>query len=101
MDQYWSKKRKIQSTITMTQNNMYNCKSRLICCRNTIVKHLLLNIIISIDYIKSKKNIVDLLTKDLSRKLIYNSLREIGRKLLKIKEYNYNNLNLLTRDLKI
>jgi hypothetical protein len=86
MDQYWSKKRKIQSTITMTQNNMYNCKSRHICCRNTIVKHLLLNIIISIDYIKSKKNIVDLLTKDLSRELIYNSLREIGRKPLKIKK---------------
>jgi hypothetical protein len=73
----------------MTQNNI--SKSRHICCRNNIVKHLLLNIIISINYIKSKKNIAHLLTKDLSKELIYNSLREIGRKPLKMKKYNDNN----------
>jgi len=54
---------------------------------------LLLNIIISINYIKSKKNIAGLLTKDLSKELIYNSLREIDWKPLKMKKYNDNNLN--------
>jgi len=52
-----------------------------------------LNIIIFINYIKSKKNIAGLLTKDLSKELIYNSLREIAWKPLKIKKYNDNNLN--------
>jgi len=60
----------------MTQNSI--SKSKHICCQNNIVKHLLLNIIISINYIKSKKNIAGLLTKDLLKELIYNSLREIG-----------------------
>jgi hypothetical protein len=34
---------------------------------------MLLNRIISINYVKLKENITDLLTKDLSKELIYNS----------------------------
>jgi hypothetical protein len=39
---------------------------------------LLLNIIIFLDYVKSKKNIICPLTKTLSKELVYNSLRKIG-----------------------
>jgi len=70
-------------TIGMTQSSMYNEKSRHIRCRHNIVKHLLLNEIISIDYIKSKKNIMDPLTKDLLRELVYNSSRKLNLKPLK------------------
>lgn len=45
--------------------------------------HLLSNKIIFIDYVQSKKNIVDLQTKDLSKKLVYNSSKEMSLKPLK------------------
>jgi len=49
---------------------MYNEKFRHIHHRHNTVKHLLLNVIIFIDYIKSKENITDQLTKGLSRELV-------------------------------
>jgi hypothetical protein len=56
---------------------MHNCKSRYICR-----KHLLSNKIISIDFVKSNKNITDPLTKGLSRELLCNS--HIGKICLKL-----------------
>ena len=49
---------------------MYNGKSRHICHRYNIVKHLLLNEIICIDNVKSKENTRDPLTKVFSRELV-------------------------------
>ena len=59
---------------------MYNGKSR----HNTIRK-LLSTGIISIDYVKSKDNIADPLTKGLNRELVEKSSRGMGLK--PIKEY--------------
>jgi hypothetical protein len=56
-----------QSAIGRAQSSMYNDKSKYVHHRYNIVKHLLFNEIISIDYVKSKENIVDLLTKGLLR----------------------------------
>jgi len=70
---------------------MYNGKSRHICHRHNTVKNLLSNDIIYIDYVKSMENIMNLLTKGLSRELVYNSLRVISLKPLKIKYCNNNN----------
>jgi hypothetical protein len=64
-----------QLAIERAQSSMYNEKSRHICSRYNIAKNLFLNGIISIHYVKSKKNIMDLLTKGLSRELMYNSSR--------------------------
>jgi hypothetical protein len=50
---------------------MYNGKFKHIHHRHNTVKHLLSNEIIFIDYIKSKENITDPLTKYLSRELVY------------------------------
>jgi hypothetical protein len=61
---------------------MYNSNCRYIHCRYNIIKHLLLNKIIS-NFINSKKIIVDLITKGLSRDLVYNSSRGISLKFLK------------------
>jgi hypothetical protein len=62
---------------------MYNKNFRHIHRRHNTIKHLLSNEVIFIDYVKSKDNIVDPLTKDLSRELVYNSSRRMGIKLLK------------------
>jgi hypothetical protein len=65
---------------------MYNDKSRPICHKYNIVKHLLSNIITFINYVKLKENITDPLTKGLSRELKYNSLRRMSLKPLKDKK---------------
>jgi hypothetical protein len=49
---------------------MYNGKSKYINHKHDTIKHLLLNGVISIDYVKLKESITDLLTKGLSRELI-------------------------------
>ena len=54
---------------------MYNSKSRHIRRRHNIVRQLLSNGIISIDYIKSKDNLADLLTKGLTREQVTCTLR--------------------------
>ena len=69
-----------QSAIARAQNNMYNGKSRHIRRRHNTVKHLLSSGIISIDYIKSKDNIADPLTKGLTREQVHNSSRGMGLK---------------------
>ena len=58
-----------QSGLKREQNNMCNGKFKHI---HNIINHLLLNKNIPIDYVKSKKNIMDLLTKGLLGELIYN-----------------------------
>jgi len=90
-----------QSSIGRTQNSICNGKSRHVRHIHNIIKHLLANKIIYIDYVKSKKNIVNLLTKSLLRELVYNSSRKIGLKPLKIKEYNDGKHTLCNGDSKI
>ena len=55
-----------QSAIGRAHNDKYNCKSRYIHHRHNIVWQLLSNGILSIDYIKSKDNLADPLTKGLT-----------------------------------
>ena len=51
------------SAIGRAQNHMYNGKSRHIRRRHNYVRQLLLKEIVSIDYIKTKENIADPITK--------------------------------------
>ena len=62
-----------QSAIGKANNHMYNGKSQHIRRRHNTVRKLLSNGIISIDYVKSKENIVDPLTKCLTKEQVYNS----------------------------
>ena len=55
---------------------MYNGKFRYIHRKYNIVKQLLYNIIIFINYVKLNKNITDPLTKCLSKELMYNRREE-------------------------
>ena len=49
---------------------MYNGKSRHIHWRHNTIRQLLSTGVISIDYVKSKDNIADPLTKGLNRELV-------------------------------
>ena len=72
-----------QSTISMTQNIMYNSNSRHIRRRHNTIRQLISTGVISVDYIKSKDNIADLLTKGLNRKLVKKSSRGMRLKAIK------------------
>ena len=71
-----------QSTIGRAQNNMYNGESRHIYRRHNTIRLLSIGVI-SLDYVKSKDNITDLLTKGLNRELVEKSSKEIGLKSVK------------------
>ena len=60
-----------QATISIANNKTFNGKNRHIRLRHEVEKQPLKDGIISIDYVKSKVNLIDLLTKPLGRKLIF------------------------------
>ena len=69
-----------QAAISITKNKAFNRKNRHIHLRHEIMKQLLNDGIISIDYVKSKVNLADPLTKSLGRKLILEISSEMGLK---------------------
>ena len=69
-----------QSAIGRAQSHIYNGKSRHIRRRHNTVRQLLSNGIMTIEYIRSKENITDLLTKGLTREQISKSSRGMGLK---------------------
>ena len=73
-----------QFYIGRAQNNMYNGKSRHIRHRHNTIRQLLLTVVISLDYVRFKDNIADLLDKGLNKELVEKSLR--GMRLKPIKE---------------
>ncbi|GJR04592.1 hypothetical protein Tco_0527576 [Tanacetum coccineum] len=68
------------AALTRAKNHIYNGKSRHIRRRRNTIKDLLRNGIIYIDYVKSKENIADPLTKCLCREqVIFTSRAECCR----------------------
>ena len=67
-----------KSAIAIAKNNSYNGKNRHIRLRHDIVKQLLKDGIISIDYVRSEMNLADPLTKPLGRKIVDETSRGIG-----------------------
>ena len=74
-----------QSVIGRAQNVMYNGKSRHIRRRHNTIRQLISTGVISVDYVKSKDNIADPLTKGLNRELVEKSSRGMGLKPIKMK----------------
>ena len=72
-----------QSTIGRAQNSMYNGKSRHIPRRHNTIKQQLSTGVISVDFVKSKDNIADPLTKGLNRDLVEKSLKGMRLKPIK------------------
>ena len=73
-----------QSAIGRAQSNMYNSQSRHIHHKHNTIRQLLSIGVIYVDYVKSKDNIVDLLTKGLNGELVEKSSK--GMRLKPIKE---------------
>ena len=67
-----------QAAIGRSRNVMYNGKSRHIRQRHDTVRQLLSSGIITIDYVKSKDNIADPLTKGLTREMVAKTSRGMG-----------------------
>ena len=67
-----------QAAIGRAKNVMYNGKSRHIRRRHDTVRQLLSSGIITIDYVKSKDNIADPLTKGLTREMVAKTSRGMG-----------------------
>ena len=73
-----------QSAIGRAQNSMYNGKSRHIRRRHNTIKQQLSTGVISVDFVKSKDNIADPLTKGLNGELVEKSSK--GMRLKPTKE---------------
>lgn len=61
-------------------NNVYNGKRRHIRIRHDSVRELLKNGVISLEFVRSERNLTDPLNKGLTRKLVLESSREMGLK---------------------
>jgi hypothetical protein len=67
-----------QAAIARAKSKIYNGKSRHIRLRHNIVRQLIENGIISLDFVRSERNMANPLTKPLARKLVSETLRGIG-----------------------
>ncbi|KAK9046340.1 hypothetical protein V6N11_052232 [Hibiscus sabdariffa] len=55
-----------QAAISIAKNQAYNGKKRHIRIRHESVRHLIRNGVLSLEYVRSERNLVDPLTKGLS-----------------------------------
>ncbi|KAL0454849.1 UNVERIFIED_CONTAM: hypothetical protein Slati_0824100 [Sesamum latifolium] len=60
-----------QVAIGIAKNYAYKGKRRHICIRHSAVKELLKNGIISLEYVRSERNLADPLMKGLTRRVIF------------------------------
>ncbi|KAL0306952.1 UNVERIFIED_CONTAM: hypothetical protein Sradi_6112500 [Sesamum radiatum] len=67
-----------QATIEIGKNYAYNDKRRHIRIRHGFIKELLKNGMISLEYVRSERNLADPLTKGLTRKVILETSRAMG-----------------------
>ena len=67
-----------QATIACSKNKIYNGKSRHIRWKHNIVKQLIDNSVMSLDFVRPERNLADSLTKPLARRLMSETLRGIG-----------------------
>ncbi|KAL0317461.1 UNVERIFIED_CONTAM: Retrovirus-related Pol polyprotein from transposon TNT 1-94 [Sesamum angustifolium] len=67
-----------QAAIGIAKSYAYNGKKRHICIIHGVVKKLLKNGIISLEYVKFERNLADPLTKGLTMRVILMTLRAMG-----------------------
>jgi len=69
-----------KSAIAVAKNKLFNGKNTHIQLRHNVVKQLLKDGTILVDYVRSEVNLADPLTKPLGRKIICDTSREMGLK---------------------
>ncbi|GKD29694.1 hypothetical protein Tco_1240472 [Tanacetum coccineum] len=68
------------ATLAKAYSQMYNRKSRYLCVRHSLIRELITNGVISIEFVRSQQNLVDHLTKGLARDLVIKSAEGMGLK---------------------
>nr|GEZ65977.1 zinc finger, CCHC-type [Tanacetum cinerariifolium] len=68
------------ATLTKAYSQMYNEKSRHLGVRNSMIHELITNGVVSIEFVRSQKNLTDHLTKGLTRGLVLKSAEGMGLK---------------------
>lgn len=66
-----------QPVIFKVDNDNYNGKFRIVCLKHNHMKGLIADGIVTVQYVKSKDNLVDLLSKGLSKELTSSTSREM------------------------
>ena len=59
---------------------MYNGKSRHLGVRHSMIREIIMNGVVSIEFVRSQQNLADHLTKGLARKLVLKFVKGMGLK---------------------
>ncbi|GKC93956.1 hypothetical protein Tco_1159398 [Tanacetum coccineum] len=68
------------ATLAKAYSQMYNEKSRHLGVRHSMIRELITNGVVSIEFVRSQRNLADHLTKKLARDLVLKSAEGIGLK---------------------
>nr|GEX73406.1 zinc finger, CCHC-type [Tanacetum cinerariifolium] len=68
------------TTLVKAYSQMYNGKSRHPGVRHSMIRELITNGVVSIEFVRSQQNLADHLTKGLARDLVINSVEGMGLK---------------------
>ncbi|GKD57815.1 zinc finger, CCHC-type containing protein [Tanacetum coccineum] len=68
------------ATLAKAYSQMYNRKSRHLGVRHSMIRELIMNGVVSIEFMMSQQNLVDHLTKGLGRDLVIKSAEKMGLK---------------------
>ncbi|GKD14632.1 hypothetical protein Tco_1199039, partial [Tanacetum coccineum] len=71
------------ATLAKAYSQMYNRKSRHLGVRHSMIRELITNEVISIEFLRSQQNLADHLTKRLARDLVIKYAEGMGLKRLK------------------
>nr|GEY01707.1 zinc finger, CCHC-type [Tanacetum cinerariifolium] len=69
-----------EASLAKAYNQMYNGKSRHLGVRHSMIHRLIMNGVVSIEFVRSQQNLADHLTKGLARDLVLKSAEGIGLK---------------------
>nr|GEU52856.1 zinc finger, CCHC-type [Tanacetum cinerariifolium] len=68
------------ATLAKAYSQMYNGKSRNLSVRHSMIRELITNEVVSIEFVRSQRNLADHLTKELARDLVLKSVEGMGLK---------------------
>ncbi|KAD4888255.1 hypothetical protein E3N88_20328 [Mikania micrantha] len=77
------------ATLAKAYSHVYNGKSRHLGVRHSMIRELIINGVIFIQFVKSEFNMADHLTKGLTRDLVKRSAIGMGLKCKNLKDYLY------------
>nr|GEV18609.1 zinc finger, CCHC-type [Tanacetum cinerariifolium] len=97
--QHWKAITRVFNAPTMARaySQIYNGKSRHLGVRHSMVRELIRNVVISIEFVRTQHNSADHLTKGLARDLVYKSVIGMGLKPFRSTTYEIPNSLIIQR----